>query len=209
MQNSSSASDKFISKAHVIWIVLIVLLVGYSRYVPLDHPSLLNFSPALAVFLFCGAYLRGFLNWMAPLLAIVLSDVLLNPSYGKTFFEPFMLVTLGSYILIWRLGKKMGTKRNAFTWTGGAVLSALLFHMITCSFAWVVNPAYNKTISGLFQALTLGEPGFTPAYLFLRNSLLSTVFFALCLRFSYNFILTPGTIGLKLRSSFQPSDASH
>jgi hypothetical protein len=39
------------------------------------------------------------------------------------------------------------------------------------------NPVYPKSIVGLWQALTLGEPGYPPAYLFLRNSLLSDLLF--------------------------------
>ena len=61
---------------------------------------------------------------------------------------------------------------------GGAVGSALLFHGLTCGFAWIANPAYMKTFSGFWQAQFLGEPGYAPAYLFLRNSIASTVLFS-------------------------------
>ena len=44
--------------------------------------------------------------------------------------------------------------------------------------AWLINPAYAKTISGFWQAQFLGEPGYAPAYLFLRNSIVSTILFS-------------------------------
>jgi hypothetical protein len=40
-----------------------------------------------------------------------------------------------------------------------------------------MNPAYIKTIAGFWQAQFLGEPGYTPAYMFLRNSMISTALF--------------------------------
>ncbi|MDA7822245.1 hypothetical protein N9A58_01520 [Opitutales bacterium] len=166
-------------------MVGLIALIGFSRYIPLDHPALFNFSPTLAIFLFCGAYLRGMWAWIAPACAIFLSDLMLNPSYGLNILEPFMLATLGSYLAVWMIGKKLGKKRSGYCWTFSAIGSGLLFHIITCSFAWIMNPAYNKTLIGLIQALTIGEPGFAPAYLFLRNSILGTVFFALCLRWAH------------------------
>jgi hypothetical protein len=42
----------------------------------------------------------------------------------------------------------------------------------------LINPAYAKTISGFWQAQFLGEPGYAPAYLFLRNSIVSTILFS-------------------------------
>jgi hypothetical protein len=101
-----------------------------------------------------------------------------------------MLATLASYIAIWVLGRKLGNNKSACTWTAGAVGSAILFHVITCAFAWIINPAYMKNFSGLIQATVLGEPGYAPAYLFLRNSILSTVFFALCFRWIKNTVFS-------------------
>ena len=125
--------------------------------------------------------MKGFFSWVAPIVAIFLSDLFLSSSYGINFLEPFMLATLASYIAIWILGRKLGNNRSAYSWTAGAVGSAILFHVVTCAFAWIINPTYIKNFSGLIQATVLGEPGYAPAYLFLRNSILSTFFFAFVL----------------------------
>ncbi|HAF58523.1 MAG TPA: hypothetical protein DCL00_02945 [Opitutae bacterium] len=164
------------------YLVFIILLVGFSRYLPIDHPSLFNFSPVLAIFLFCGAYIKGSFSWLAPVIAIFLSDLFLNPSYGKNFLEPYMLTTISCYVLVWILGYKIGNRSKLTNWLGGAILSAVLFHLITCTFSWILNPAYAKTTSGLLQSIIIGEPGFAPSYLFLRNSILSTIFFSVCFR---------------------------
>ncbi len=176
-----------------IFLISIIFLVGFSRHLAIDYPTLLNFSPVIAIFWFCGSYLRGSISWIAPIVSIFISDLLLNPFYGRNLLEPFMLTTIISYVLIWWLGKRIGDSRSLAFWTSGALFSALLFHIITCSFSWIANPAYPKTIAGFFQAIIIGEPGFAPSYLFLRNSLLGTLFFSLCLRFMQWFIHSPSS----------------
>jgi len=166
----------------LFWLFTTLLLVGLSRHLAVTHPALFNFTPVLAVFLFCGAHFKGTWSWGIPLLCVLGSDIFLNPGYGISYFEPFMIVTFLSYLLIWALGNKIGAKAGNTIWIFAALGSGIIFHLITCTFAWVVNPAYTKTLSGLFQSMIMGEPGFTPSYLFLRNTLLSTVFFALCLK---------------------------
>ena len=196
MPNLDHSPDRLSPK---LWIVGLIIIVGFSRHLPLDYPSLFNFSPTLAIFMFCGAYMKGLFSWVAPIVAIFLSDLFLSSSYGINFLEPFMLATLASYIAIWILGRKLGNNKNAYCWTAGALGAAILFHVVTCAFAWMINPAYIKNFSGLIQATVLGEPGYAPAYLFLRNSILSTVFFGLCFRwikitiFSESFTLRAST----------------
>ena len=94
------------------------------------------------------------------------------------------MITCLSYLLIFGFGKWMGPTRKLSYLAAGAIGSALLFHIITCSFSWIANPAYIKSVGGLLQAWTFGEPGFTPAYMFLKNSVLSTLFFCFALRWA-------------------------
>jgi len=182
--NTNSTEPNHLILKSPLFVFTLLVLVGFSRYLPLDHSGLFNFSPTLAIFLIAGAYLRGTWSWAAPLCAIFVSDLFLNASYGMNWLEPFMLVTILSYLLVFGLGKRMGPTHKIGSLTGGALSSALLFYLITCTFSWAANPAYVKTSSGLLQALTLGEPGYAPAYLFLRNSLFSTLLFSLFFRWA-------------------------
>ena len=155
----------------------LLLVIGISRHIPLSYPELSNFSPILALVLLSGSHLKGYWSWVTPLCAVLITDLIINPSYGLSLVEPFMLVTLLSYFLIFLLGKKLNSTRSLGKLIGGGIAGALLFHFLTCGFAWFGNPAYAKSASGFLQALTIGEPGFAPAYLFLRNTLVSTVLF--------------------------------
>jgi len=172
--NTNSTEPNHLILKSPLFVFTLLVLVGFSRYLPLDHSGLFNFSPTLAIFLIACAYLRGTWSWAAPLCAIFVSDLFLNASYGMNWLEPFMLVTILSYLLVFGLGKRMGPTHKIGSLTGGALSSAFLFYLITCTFSWAANPAYVKTASGLLQALTLGEPGFAPAYLFLRNAVFIT-----------------------------------
>tara|TARA_B100000282_G_scaffold294648_1_gene272221 strand:+ start:921 stop:1541 length:621 start_codon:yes stop_codon:yes gene_type:complete len=161
-----------------LWVFLLVVLVGWSRYLPFSYPELYNFSPVLALFLVSGCLIKSRLGWFAPVLAVLISDFFLNPRYGANFFELFSLVTLGVYVVIFLLGKSL--KRPSLpSLLGGSILSALLFHIVTCSFSWVMNNAYTKNFAGFWQAQIWGEPGYAPSYLFLRNSIFSTILFTL------------------------------
>lgn len=161
-----------------LWFVILIIAAGWSRYLPLSHPELFNFTPVLALFFISGAYVKGHLSWIGPVVAVIASDLVLNPSYGAGLFEPFTLISIFAYLGIFFLGKSIRSSKKIFPLFVGALGSALLFHGITCGFAWLMNPAYSKTVSGFWQAQFFGEPGYAPAYLFLRNSILSTLLFS-------------------------------
>jgi hypothetical protein len=157
---------------------LILIAIGISRYIPIDHPGLFNFSPTLAIFLIAGAYLKGKYAFIFPISGIIITDLTLNPNYGVNLLEPFMVITIGSYFLIFFFGKKVGNQSSMPRVLGAGIASAIFFHLTTCTFAWMVNPAYMKSLYGWIQSILLGEPGYAPSYLFLRNSVLSTALFS-------------------------------
>lgn len=68
----------------------------------------------------------------------------------------------------------------------GVVGCTLAFYLITNTVAWISAPVYAKTLSGLIQALTTGDPLFAPSWFFLRNSLVSDLGFSLLLLAAYN-----------------------
>ncbi|WP_395735172.1 DUF6580 family putative transport protein [Prosthecobacter sp.] len=68
----------------------------------------------------------------------------------------------------------------------GVVGCTVAFYLITNTVAWISAPVYAKTLSGLIQALTTGDPLFAPSWFFLRNSLVSDLGFSLLLLAAYN-----------------------
>ena len=111
-----------------IWIFLLIILVGWFRYLPLANPELYNFTPTLALFLISGRFLKGHLAWIGPIISIIISDLILNPTYGVNLLEPFMIVTLFSYFAIYFLGKNVLRTNSFISLSIGAISSALIFH---------------------------------------------------------------------------------
>ena len=160
-----------------VLFVGLILIIGFSRHLPLSYPEWFNFSPALSIFLISGAMMRGAWSWVAPVCAVFVTDLMINPSYGVHLLEPFMIATYLAYLLVFLFGKSLFNTKSLLRLVGGGIAGALVFHLITCAFAWWSNPAYAKTLNGLIQALTIGQPGFPPAYLFLKNTLISSILF--------------------------------
>lgn len=172
----------------IYWFAGLLVLIGFSRHIPLDYPNLLNFSPVLAIFLISGSHIKGKFSLFIPIIAVIISDLSLRQNYSTNILEPFMLITLFSYLIIFFVGKKMGKSFSLLKISSVSVFSALSFHIITCTFAWIVNPAYVKSLIGLLQSIFVGEPGYAPSYLFLRNSILSTALFSVGLAYAANVI---------------------
>ena len=187
----------------IYWFAALLIIIGFSRHLPLDYPNLLNFSPVLAIFLISGSYIKGKFSLFIPVIAVIISDLSLRDNYSTNIIEPFMAVTLASYLLIFFLGRIMSGSHSSLKITGTSMLSALAFHVITCSFAWIVNPVYTKSLTGLLQSIFIGEAGYAPSYLFLRNSMLSTAIFSLVLAYIASSIAQSQTKDHKIVS---PSD---
>lgn len=144
-----------------------------------------NFSAAYALLFCAGVYFVGRTAWWLPLLTMFISDVALNLYYRLALdidvFNPamlrYMLGNYGVYIaLIW-LGRRFTPRASFSALLGGGVLGALMFYLLTNTFAWFFNPfsnpEYTRTLGGWLIALTKGTAGWPETWEFFRNTLLS------------------------------------
>lgn len=133
-----------------------------------------NFSAAYALVFCAGAYFPGKLAWWLPLGTLLLSDIAINVFHYHT--DPvgsYMLVNYLIYAaLIW-FGKKLTGGAPFTALLGGGLLGAILFYLVTNTFAWLENPEYAKTLVGWIKALSLGTDGWPYTWEFFRNTLLS------------------------------------
>jgi hypothetical protein len=145
-----------------------------------------NFSPVAAVFLCSGAFLHRRAAFLLPLLALFLSDLIINAHYHIPLFDTRMIPGYFCFVLFLILGRWLARRPHAkMLWMlGGAVTASLLFYLATNSVDWLFDSAvpysvetYPKTFAGWIQALTVGHPNFPPTYLFLRNTLVSDLVF--------------------------------
>jgi hypothetical protein len=58
-----------------------------------------------------------------------------------------------------------------------SVCGSFLFYVVTNTASWFGEPAYAKTVAGWLQALTTGQPGYEPTWMFFRSTLVSDLLF--------------------------------
>ncbi len=142
------------------WVLLIILFLAFSRMIP--HPP--NFTPIGAMALLAGAYFKDIkLALIIPIVAMIISDGLIGFHSTMTYvYVAVVLIILGSHYLI-----------NHCVFLNmmlGALLSAVLFFLVTNFGAWLSHEMYPQTIEGLQQAYAAGIP-------FFKNTLTSNLLF--------------------------------
>ena len=127
------------------------------------HPP--NFTPIGAMALFSGAYLgRKWLAFVAPLGALLLSDLVLGFYHGQAtvYFSVALIVMIGMMLL-----SRASPLRVGFA----AIVSSVLFFVITNFGMWMFSGFYPRTTAGL-------EACFVAAIPFFQNTLTGDLFYA-------------------------------
>ena len=141
--------------------------------------GLLNFAPLAAIALCAAAYFPRKYKFTVPMIALLISDVVLNIHYGFSLLSPFVLSHYLGFALVGCLGLLLQNRRSMKTLLPASIAGSLIFYIVTNSVSWLFDPGYIKNFAGLIQALTIGLPQFsaTPTWMFFRNSLVSDLIF--------------------------------
>ena len=139
-----------------------VVVAAALRLVP--HPP--NFSPIGAMALFSGAYLgrRGAVALAAPLGALLLSDLVLGFYRGMptVYFSVALIVLIGALAL-----KRVSPLRIG----GAALVSSILFFVLTNFGMWLSSGFYPRTLAGL-------EACYVAAIPFFQNTVAGDLFYS-------------------------------
>lgn len=151
-------------KKHPIqWVILgtLVLIAALSRLLP--HPP--NFTAVGAVALFGSAYFsRRWMAFLIPLLALWLSDLVLNNVIYAPYYDHFVLFTAGfewlygSFVLIIILGAVWLKKVNVQNLLGASITASTLFFLISNFGIWKTGLMYPQTWEGLMACYTSAIP---------------------------------------------------
>lgn len=145
-----------IDKSNRLYVILSFLFIGsLLRFIPHEP----NFVPFGAMALFSGAYISNKRTaFLAPLLAIFFSDLLLQIFFGYGFHKGMPFV-YGSYILIVMIGfllKNRAIRTNILVASLG---SSVLFFIITNFGTWLQG-FYGYTLEGLSICYVAAIPFF-------------------------------------------------
>lgn len=164
-------------------VVLYRVVLGITK--SSDLHWLHNFSPFSAVVL-CGAifFPRRWNLWL-PLTAFFVSDLIMNAHYGIPLLNAAMIPQYLALGLICALGVALRKQQRPGSILLGSALGSILFYLITNTGAWLASADYAHDLSGWAQALTVGQPGYPPTFVFywhtFASDLLFTGLFLLCM----------------------------
>jgi hypothetical protein len=174
-------------------LLLILSAIGYRIVTGLfaepGSIGLLNFAPLAAIALCAAAYFPAKYKFTVPMIALLISDVVLNMHYGFSLLSPFVFSHYIGFTLVGCLGLLLQNRRSIKTLLPASIAGSLIFYVVTNSVSWLFDPGYAKNFAGLIQALTVGLPQYsaTPTWMFFRNSVVSdllfTGLFVLCMHF--------------------------
>ncbi len=147
-------------RIHTGYLIAIILVIAFSRLVP--HPP--NVVPIAAMALFAGAFFSSrLLAFLVPLAAMLLSDYVIGFHSTVWYVYAGILLT----VLIGSVINKVTIVRVGVA----AVISSLVFFLITNFGSWLHHDMYSQDLNGLLQAYVAGIP-------FLRNSLIANLIFS-------------------------------
>lgn len=184
-----------------LWVVVVVISVAIiTRLIP-HYP---NFTALGAAALFGGAYLYRKYAFLIPIVALFVSDLILNNLiYAKQFphkYDGFIFLpaqTLWSYgalILIVFIGIRFIKEGRAISILGSSLAASLVFFLITNFAVWLGSPLYANSVTGLVMAYVAGIP-------FFWNTLIGDLFFVTVFFGGYELV--------KLYLRKRASSASH
>ncbi|MTI87105.1 MAG: hypothetical protein FH748_03965 [Balneolaceae bacterium] len=167
-----------------------ILVAAFSRIIP--HPY--NFAPIGAMSIFGAAYFSDKrLSLMLPLVAMFISDLLVNNILYASFYEGFVWVSpgfwsvYGAIALIvlagWFILKKVNTK----TVIAGSLSASIIFFLVTNFGVWLSSPTYPLTFGGLMTSYTMAIP-------FFHFTVLGDLFYSGVLFGAFEFVKSRNTV---------------
>ncbi len=149
----------------------LIALILIARLIP--HPP--NFTPVLAVALFCGALAPHFsVAMLIPLTAMVLGDWVLgwHASAWAVYLAIFLCAGLGRWIL---------TPPKLTTTLASGVCASVLFFVLSNFAVWLAGGLYPLTGAGLLACYLAAIP-------FFHNTLVATLLFGLGLLACWKYL---------------------
>ncbi len=174
-------------------LILILAAVAYRIAAALLIHSgtawLSNLAPLAAIALCAAAYFPTRYKFTVPMIALLISDVVLNLHYGFSLLSPFVASHYLGFALVGGLGLLLQNRASLKTLLPASIAASVIFYVVTNIVSWAFDPGYVKNFGGLLQALTVGLPAYsaTPTWMFFRNTILSDLFFTLLFVACMNF----------------------
>lgn len=137
-------------------------------------------SPLMAFALCGGVFLPKKLAFWFPVAAVIVPHIVINSISGTPVIHPYLVVSAVSVAVVAAVGVALKKKASFAVVLGTSLLSTVLFHFVSNTVSFFIDPGYAKTFAGWWQCQTVGLPGFMPTWAFtLRQTIGDLAFTAL------------------------------
>jgi hypothetical protein len=172
----------------ILFTLILVILAAACKYWFGPNLNWSGFSPVIAIALFSGMVLKQRdLSFIFPLLALLLSDVVIQLLYEQNAFpypgfydgqwKNYAILILTATLTGWLLKGK-----NYVSLIFGGLMAPTVFFLVSNFNVWLSQEVvYSRSFNGLIQCYEFALP-------FYRNSLIATVVFLPVVLFSYNYL---------------------
>ncbi|OSZ77504.1 hypothetical protein CAP36_14070 [Chitinophagaceae bacterium IBVUCB2] len=177
----------------IVFTLVLIALAAYCKYEFGPREGWSGFSPVIAIALFSGLIIRQRdLSFILPLLAVFISDVIIQFLYSQNLFEyagfytgqwKNYLILMSATVIGWLL-----KGRSYSSLAIGAVAAPTVFFLLSNFSVWAgpYGTTYSKTFDGLMACYAAGLP-------FYKNALIATVVFLPVILLSYNYMTAKRT----------------
>src|ERR1043165_4757594 len=116
-------------------LLLILAAVAYRivtrRAVISGSAWLSNCAPLAAIALCAAAYFPAKYKFTVPMIALLISDVVLNMKYGAPLFSPFVASHYVGFALVGGLGFLLQNRASLKTLLPASVAASVIFYVVT------------------------------------------------------------------------------
>jgi len=140
--------------ALLLIIVAVAFRIATTFFGHADSMGWMNFAPIAAIALCAAAYFPRKYKFTVPMIALLISDLVLDAHYGFSLFSPFVLSHYVGFAIVGCLGLLLQKRASWKTLLPASVAASLIFYVITNFVSWIYDPGYAKNVAGFIQSLT-------------------------------------------------------
>src|SRR5437588_8031759 len=123
--------------ALLLIIVAVVFRIATGFFGHSDAMGWMNFAPIAAIALCAAAYFPRKYKFTLPMIALLISDVLLDAHYGFSLFSPFVLSQYVGFAIFGCLGFLLQNRASWKALLPPSLAASTSFFVITTSLSWI------------------------------------------------------------------------
>ena len=125
-----------------------------------------GFSPLMAFALCGGVFLPRRMALWFPVAAVAVTHVAINLIAGQPVLHWYLALTVVAIAAVSAAGVVVKKKATLAVVCGTSLLATVLFHLLSNTVSFFIDPGYAKSLAGWWQCQTVGLPGYLPTWVF-------------------------------------------